>query len=86
MGVASMSSILILLALSAFSGFVLGIGHFSWPAILVAGAALAPLSAVVFQNQGFGALGVWRSFGNLYYRHLPCDQPSRLRGWEDPCQ
>jgi hypothetical protein len=56
MGVASMSSILILLALSAFSGFVLGIGHFSRPAILVAGAALAPLSAVVLQNQGFGAL------------------------------
>jgi hypothetical protein len=35
---------------------VLGISHFSWPTILVAGAALAPLSAVVFQNQGFGAL------------------------------
>ena len=56
MGRAYMSSILILLALSAFSGFVLGIGHFSRPAILVAGAALAPLSAVVLQNQGFGAL------------------------------
>jgi membrane-associated HD superfamily phosphohydrolase len=54
MGVASMSSILILLALSALSGYVLGIGHFSWPAILVAGAVLAPLSAVLLQNQGFG--------------------------------
>ena len=51
-----MSSVLILLALSALSGFVLGISHFSWLTILVAGAALAPLSAVVFQNQGFGAL------------------------------
>ena len=51
-----MSSVLILLALSALSGFVLGSGQFSWPAILVAGAVLAPLSAVVFQNQGFGAL------------------------------
>jgi hypothetical protein len=51
-----MSSVLILLALSALSGFVLGSGQFSWPAILVAGAVLAPLSAVAFQNQGFGAL------------------------------
>jgi hypothetical protein len=51
-----MSSVLILLALSALSGFVLGSGQFSWPAILVAGAGLAPLSTVVLQNQGFGAL------------------------------
>jgi hypothetical protein len=51
-----MSSILILLALSALSGFVLGIGHFSWHAILAAGAVLAPLSAVVLQNQGLGAV------------------------------
>ena len=50
-----MSSIFILLALSALSGFVLA-SHFSWPAILVAGAVLAPLSAIVLQNQGFGAL------------------------------
>jgi len=55
-GVASMSSILILLALSVLSGLVLGVSHFSWLTILLAGAALAPLSAVVFQNQGFGAL------------------------------
>jgi hypothetical protein len=51
-----MSSILILLALGALSGFVLGVGRFSWSAILVVGAVLAPLSAVVLQNQGFGAL------------------------------
>ena len=51
-----MSPILILLALSALSGFVLGIGHFSWPAILVAGAVLAPLSTIVLQNQDFDAL------------------------------
>jgi hypothetical protein len=50
-----MSSVLILLALSALSGFVLA-SYFSWPAILVAGAVLAPLSAIVLQNQGFGAL------------------------------
>jgi hypothetical protein len=50
-----MGSILILLALSALSGFVLA-SYFSWPAILVAGAVLAPLSAFVLQNQGFGAL------------------------------
>jgi hypothetical protein len=53
---AFMISILILLALSALSGFVLGIGYFSWPAILAAGAVLAPLSTVVLQNQDFGAL------------------------------
>jgi hypothetical protein len=50
-----MSSILILIALSALSGFVLA-SYFSWPAILVAGAVLAPLSAIVLQNRGFGAL------------------------------
>jgi hypothetical protein len=57
MGARSMSSILILLALSALSGFVLGKAFFfSWPAILAAGAVLAPLSAVVLQNQDFDAL------------------------------
>jgi hypothetical protein len=50
-----MSSILILLALSALSGFVLA-SYFSWPAILVAGLVLATLSATVLHNQGFGAL------------------------------
>jgi hypothetical protein len=56
MGDVFMSLILILLALGALSGFVLGIGRFSWHAILVLGAVLAPLSAVVLQNQGFDAL------------------------------
>jgi hypothetical protein len=56
MGGASMSSILILLALGALSGFVLGIGYFAWPAIFVAGAVLAPLSTVVLQNQNFDGL------------------------------
>jgi hypothetical protein len=51
-----MGSILILMALSALSGFVLGIGYFSWPALLVAGAVLAPLSTIALQNQNFNAL------------------------------
>jgi hypothetical protein len=51
-----MSSILILWALSALSGFVLGTAGFAWSAILVVGAVLAPLSAVILQNLGFGAL------------------------------
>jgi hypothetical protein len=56
MGARYMGSIFILIALSALSGFVLGIGYFSWPALLVAGAVLAPLSTVVLQNQSFSAL------------------------------
>jgi hypothetical protein len=51
-----MTSILILLALSTLSGFVLGRRYLTWHAILAAGAALAPLSAVVLQIQGFAAL------------------------------
>jgi hypothetical protein len=51
-----MGSILILIALSALSGFVLGMGYFSWPAILLAGGVLAPLSTVALQNQDFSAL------------------------------
>jgi len=51
-----MTSIWILLALGSLSGFVIGISHFSWLATLAAGAVLAPLSAVVLQNQGFDAL------------------------------
>jgi hypothetical protein len=44
MGARSMSSIFILLALSALSDFVLGKAFFfSWPAILAAGVVLAPL-------------------------------------------
>ena len=51
-----MISILILLALSAVSGFVLGRNHFPYHAMLAAAVVLAPLSAVILQNQGFGAL------------------------------
>jgi hypothetical protein len=51
-----MISIFILLAISAVSGFALGRGRLSWHAILVAGAVLAPLSAVILRIQGFGAL------------------------------
>jgi hypothetical protein len=51
-----MVSILILLALSGLSGFVLGRHYFRWHAILAAGAVLAPLCAVALQKQGFGAL------------------------------
>jgi hypothetical protein len=51
-----MTSIWLLLALASLSGFVIGISHISWPAILVATVVLAPLSAVVLQNQGFGAV------------------------------
>jgi hypothetical protein len=50
-----MSSILVLVALSALSGFAFA-SYFSWPAVLVAGVVLAPLSAIVLQNQGFRAL------------------------------
>ena len=58
MGDAFMSSILLLLALSELSGFFLGIGYFSWHAVLLAGAVLAPLSTVVLQNQDFDASGI----------------------------
>ena len=51
-----MISILILLALSAASGYALGKSHLLWPALLAAGAVLAPLSAVVLHQQGFNAL------------------------------
>jgi hypothetical protein len=51
-----MTSIFILLALSAVLGFVLGTRRFSWHAILAAGGLLAPLSAVILQKQGFGAV------------------------------
>ena len=50
-----MISILILLTLSAVSGFVAG-KYFFWPALVVLGAVPALLSAVVLQNQGFDAL------------------------------
>jgi hypothetical protein len=50
------NSVLLLLALSALSGFALGRGHFSWRAILATGLVLAALSAAVLRSQGFGAL------------------------------
>jgi hypothetical protein len=64
-----MSSILILLALSALSGFVLEIGRFSWPAILAAGGVLAPLSTVVLQNQDFDTLRT--DLSSLYLSNEP---------------
>ena len=51
-----MTSILILLALSVLSGFVVGKSRFSWPALIVMGAVLAPLTAAVLQWQGFAPL------------------------------
>jgi hypothetical protein len=50
-----MTSIWILLALSALSGFVAG-KYFSWLALVVEGAVLAPLSVVVLQRQDFTTL------------------------------
>ena len=44
------------LALSALLGFVLGESRFSLRAIMAAGTVLAPLSAVILQNQDFEAL------------------------------
>jgi hypothetical protein len=78
-----MSSILILLALSGLSGFVLA-SYFSWPAILMAGAVLAPLSAIVLHNQGFGAL----SGISVFVACLTINQFAyligRIRANEDP--
>jgi hypothetical protein len=48
-----MSAVIILLALSAIIGFALG--SLSWFAILISSVALAVLSSVVLQIQGFGA-------------------------------
>jgi hypothetical protein len=50
-----MNAILILLAVSAILGLVLGF-YFSWKAIAVSGLVLAFLSAAVLQNDGFGFL------------------------------
>jgi hypothetical protein len=50
------NSVLLLLMLSAASGFAVGKSHFSWRAILATGLVLAPLSAAVLRSQGFGAL------------------------------
>ena len=50
-----MNAVLILLAVSAILGLVLGF-YFSWKAILVSGLVLAFPSAAVLQNEGFGFL------------------------------
>jgi len=50
-----MNAALILLAVSAILGLVLG-SYFSWRAILVPGLVLSFLSAAVLQNEGFGFL------------------------------
>ena len=50
-----MNAILVLLAVSSLLGLVLGF-YFSWLAIGVLGLALAFLSAVVLQHEGFGSL------------------------------
>jgi hypothetical protein len=49
------SSILILIALSALSGFAAG-SYFSWPSLVVIAAVLTPFAAVVLQRQDFTAL------------------------------
>jgi hypothetical protein len=50
-----MISISILIALSALSGFAAG-SFFSWSALVVTGAGLAPLAAFALQRQDFAAL------------------------------
>jgi hypothetical protein len=50
-----MSTVIILLALSALIGFAFGTS-FSWVAILISSVLLAVLSSAVLQIQGFGAL------------------------------
>ena len=50
-----MSAVIILLALSAVTGFTLGCS-FSWFAILISSVVLAVLSSAALQIQGFGAL------------------------------
>ena len=64
-GAAAWPSIVILLAVSGMSGFVIGKSS-SWPALIAAGAVLAALGAVVFQGQGFTALsGIFTIVGCL---------------------
>ena len=66
-----MTSIFILLAVSGLSGFVIGKSSFSWPALIVAGAVLATLGAVVFQGQGFTALsGIFTIVGCLVVNQI----------------
>jgi hypothetical protein len=49
-----MTVVLLLLALSALIGF--GLGTFRWPAIVASSVAIAVISSVILQIQGFGAL------------------------------
>ena len=50
-----MSVVLLLLALSALIGFGVGTS-FRWPAIAASSVAIAVLSSVILQIQGFGTL------------------------------
>jgi hypothetical protein len=50
-----MSAFLVLLVVSAATGFALG-RAFSWFALVISGAILAMLSAVVLHTAGFGAV------------------------------
>jgi hypothetical protein len=50
-----MTAVIVLLALSALIGFVLGTS-FSWLAIAASSTGIAVLSSAILQIQGFGAL------------------------------
>jgi hypothetical protein len=50
-----MNAIVILLLLSAATGFALGIS-FTWRAVLISSATIAVISAVLLHSAGFGAL------------------------------
>jgi hypothetical protein len=50
-----MSAVIILLALSAVTGFALGCSS-SWFAVLISSVVLSVLSSAALQIQGFGAL------------------------------
>ena len=74
-----MISILILLTLCALSGFIIGKSHFSWPALIVIGAVLAPLAAVVLLWQGFTSLpGIFTIVACLVVNQLAYVLATRL--------
>jgi hypothetical protein len=50
-----MNTVLVLLAVSAATGFAVGTA-FTWFAILISGAAIAMIFAAVLQTMGFGAM------------------------------
>jgi hypothetical protein len=50
-----MNAVIVLLALSALIGFVLG-ASFSWVAIMISGAVIAATSVAALRVQDFGAL------------------------------